>query len=160
MDIRLRELARGSREYSGEDADALRDLAEPGLRVLGPVHYAVSALLVSERLVVRGTAAVDMEFNCVRCAAPFRQRVEEPALEIVRELAADCGEEPAAEPQVVDLTPDLREAMLLAFPSYPLCDADCKGLCERCGCNRNRETCTCRPPADARWDGLSGLSVS
>jgi uncharacterized protein len=160
MDIRLRDLARGPRDYSGDDAAALADLDEPDLCVCGPVRYAVSAVLVSGQLVVRGRASVEMEFACVRCASPFRRRVEEPALEIVREIAVEEEGCPAADLQVVDLTPDLREAMLLAFPSYPLCDAACKGLCPQCGCNRNRETCACRPPAGTHWDGLSGLSVS
>jgi len=48
--------------------------------------------------------------------------------------------------------------VLLEVPMAPLCDADCKGLCPRCGANRNRETCGCpREAADPRFEALGKL---
>jgi len=52
----------------------------------------------------------------------------------------------------------LREQVLLSLPVRTLCKPDCKGLCPRCGKNRNLEACTCEEgPADPRWEALSGL---
>ena len=43
----------------------------------------------------------------------------------------------------VDLAPLLREAMILALPTRPLCSEDCQGLCPHCGGNRNQGACSC-----------------
>lgn len=38
---------------------------------------------------------------------------------------------------VIDLNPDIREEVILDYPIKPLCKADCKGLCVKCGKNKN-----------------------
>ena len=45
----------------------------------------------------------------------------------------------------VDVSALVQEQFFLALPSRPLCQDECKGLCEQCGVNLNVETCTCRP---------------
>lgn len=44
----------------------------------------------------------------------------------------------------VDLSPLLREQVLLALPTRPICRDSCAGLCPHCGVNRNTTTCDCR----------------
>jgi len=52
----------------------------------------------------------------------------------------------------------LREQVLLSLPVRTLCKPDCKGLCPRCGSNRNSQPCQCEVgPSDPRWEALSGL---
>jgi len=52
----------------------------------------------------------------------------------------------------------LREQVLLSLPARTLCKDDCKGLCPRCGKNRNLEACNCdEGPSDPRWEALQGL---
>jgi len=52
----------------------------------------------------------------------------------------------------------LREQVLLSLPVRTLCKPDCKGLCPRCGENRNNQTCNCEAgPSDPRWEALAGL---
>jgi len=46
----------------------------------------------------------------------------------------------------VDLSPLIAEQVMLALPTRPLCDDNCRGLCGACGINLNRETCTCASP--------------
>jgi len=41
----------------------------------------------------------------------------------------------------------VREQFVLAVPMKRLCRDECKGLCIRCGINKNRESCDC-PVAD------------
>jgi uncharacterized protein len=43
----------------------------------------------------------------------------------------------------IDLTRFLREVVALALPVQPLCREDCRGLCPRCGADRNLERCAC-----------------
>ena len=43
----------------------------------------------------------------------------------------------------IDLAPLIAEQVILALPTRPLCSEDCRGLCEQCGINLNREACDC-----------------
>ena len=43
----------------------------------------------------------------------------------------------------IDLTPLIREQVMLALPTRALCAEDCRGLCEGCGANLNGESCDC-----------------
>ena len=43
----------------------------------------------------------------------------------------------------VDLSPLVREQIILALPTRPLCRDDCKGLCASCGVNLNTQACSC-----------------
>jgi uncharacterized protein len=43
----------------------------------------------------------------------------------------------------IDLAPLIAEQVMLALPTRPLCAEDCRGLCETCGANLNRESCNC-----------------
>jgi uncharacterized protein len=58
----------------------------------------------------------------------------------------------------VDIEGALRELILLDFPVYPLCNADCRGLCPQCGQNLNERVCGCSAEKiDPRWDALREL---
>lgn len=43
----------------------------------------------------------------------------------------------------IDLTPFVREQVLLALPTRPLCGEDCHGLCPGCGADLNEDSCRC-----------------
>jgi len=45
--------------------------------------------------------------------------------------------------QVIDLNPDIREEILLDYPMKPLCNPNCKGLCQKCGNKLSEGGCTC-----------------
>jgi uncharacterized protein len=45
---------------------------------------------------------------------------------------------------VIDLSPDIREEIILDYPLKPLCNPDCKGLCPKCGKDLNEGECNCR----------------
>ncbi len=61
----------------------------------------------------------------------------------------------------IDISDDIRQMILLSIPLKLLCKEDCKGLCSKCGINRNNEQCDCREDqADPRWQGLAGLIIN
>ena len=91
-----------------------------------PLHYELELQQIEKAVLAQGTLALTLECQCVRCLKPFRMplKLEGWACHIPLE-----GEEKA--PVVndcVDLTPYLREDILLAFPQHPLCKKDCRGL--------------------------------
>jgi uncharacterized protein len=52
----------------------------------------------------------------------------------------------------------VREQILLNLPEQVFCKEDCKGLCQKCGANRNLIDCKCdSDETDPRWAALKNL---
>ncbi len=143
-------LARDGERISGEiPAEALGfDPDDLLFQPASPLRYDLFVQLLGGELLVRGSAAEDFTCLCVRCAREFRWTAEEPDVS----FSLEVGDESFA-----DLTEELRQDIILLFPSNPVCSEDCKGLCPRCGANLNEGPCSCKPEGDSRWGALDGL---
>jgi len=111
----------------------------------------------SEGIVVTGTAGARWRDTCRRCLA----RVSETTVVELDDVFVHDSADPEAwrivEAQI-DLAPMVREAVLLALPTAPLCRADCPGLCPECGADLAEGRCECLPAdSDDRWDALEAL---
>jgi uncharacterized protein len=125
----------------------------------------------SEQVIVRGRVLADVSHPCRRCLEEVREKVEFPVFLVWAPnagLADDEDGEGIGEDEVrlldpraavLDVTPAIREEVLLAVPAFPLCREDCRGLCPVCGVNRNLEECSCDlAKSEDRWEGLRILS--
>jgi len=154
MLIELRDLKSvPCRRFVGGDPGSILDLGDcEDIQPLSPISFDLLVQKVSGRLVVRGTVEMDVQFRCSRCACFFAAHVCAPDFEAAPEIPVGA--------EYVDLTADIRETMLLAFPNYPLCRDDCKGLCSQCGADLNQGACGCRRRADNPWDRLDQLRIN
>jgi uncharacterized protein len=128
-----------------------------------PDERSVDAALLLESLVegilATGRVSGVEVASCARCLKPI-----EAAFDVeVQELFATGGtpeddEYPIRDGEI-DLEPMIRDAVLLSAPFAPLCSPECRGLCERCGGDRNAGECSCPEEIDPRWEALSGLRV-
>jgi uncharacterized protein len=60
--------------------------------------------------------------------------------------------------EVIDIDALVTEEILLAVPDHVICKNDCRGICPRCGADRNTRDCGCETAeVDPRWAGLKGL---
>lgn len=59
---------------------------------------------------------------------------------------------------LIDLTPLMREEVILATPQAPLCRPDCRGLCPVCGADLNESPHEHSAQPDERWAGLGKLT--
>lgn len=151
--INLARLAEGGEQFKGEDPPEVLEL-EPSDSVVdvGPLRYDLMVTPVpGDELLVRGSVSCEVAFRCSRCAGLFTLEVTEEPYVRTYELQDET--------ESVDLTPDMREATLLAFPAYPVCKSECLGLCPKCGKDLNKGPCACVPEPDARWGGLDGLEI-
>lgn len=114
---------------------------------------------VVEGILVSGTLAGRMTFTCARCLKPFGSAFAIGVSELfAREPDPEADEYPLPAEGVLDPEPMVRDAVVLSMPFSPLCRPGCRGLCERCGGDRNLDECTCPPEApDPRWAQLEGL---
>ena len=134
--------------------------ADPPLAPAGDITYHLSAVMAGADLIVTGRASVPLATVCARCLDDIRVTIEVKNLCFHFEKVRDLE---------VDLTDDVREELLLAFPSCFYCSPDCKGICPMCGANLNHASCACdtreaEPEPDAAapspWDQLDALNLA
>lgn len=136
---------------------------ELGLKEAVGVDFTATGTATGQ-VVVHGRIRAILDRVCRRCLEEIRYEMEEEVSLVyapVDELAADPEDEIRPLETVggnLDLATAVREETILAAPVYTLCRPDCKGLCPRCGANRNHEDCDCVvEEPDPRWDALRAL---
>ncbi|MCS7337418.1 MAG: YceD family protein [Verrucomicrobiae bacterium] len=126
--VSIRQLAKGQVRFRGElpvpelDIDTLDEM----LQVREPLVYDLAVQMAGAQLLITGQLRLILDCQCVRCLRAFRHELllSGPLFSLPLE-----GED--AVPVInecVDLTPFLREDILLAFPQHPVCGPECPGV--------------------------------
>lgn len=150
-------------------ADFPLDDEEEGTSLLEDVN--VSGRIARERASVRitGELFTKVAKPCDRCLTPLEFPVAIAFDELFVPLKADEERtSPVLEAEdlitsvligtKIDLDEVVREQILLATQSRMLCQAECRGLCLKCGANLNQQQCSCiASEADPRWAALGAL---
>ncbi len=126
--INLRHLEKRDLALNGELPVAELDIEtrDEMVQVGKPLRHRLEVQRLDDALLVRGKLVLPLACQCVRCLKPFEFRLELADwtchIPLVGEekapIVSDC----------VDLTPFLREDILLELPQHPLCKPDCGGL--------------------------------
>src|SRR5438105_4621798 len=126
MKVHLKQIPPQGLHIEGEESADILDLKDENITPVSPVSYSLDVGLSHGGLFATGHLAADVQFECVSCLEPFVYpvRVENFATQI--ELGGA---------ETVDLTPQIREYILLALPPHPRCDWDGKNVCK--GAPRN-----------------------
>lgn len=115
-------------------------------------------------VVVRGDVTMSVVQGCRRCLEPVSGKMTTDVTMVF--LPSDIpGVEDDGDARVfdakaseLDLIVPVREELVLGIDLYVVCDPECKGLCPRCGVNRNTDSCDCTVgESDSRWDALRAL---
>lgn len=72
-------------------------------------------------------------FECSRCLIVFDKDVK---VDFEFSFAKEDGE--------FNLFDEIQQTIILDIPMQPLCCDDCKGICQVCGCNKNKKDCSCK----------------
>jgi len=124
----------------------------------------------AEEYYCQGEIQADVELECARCLKLFQTDVNGQTDFIV------CAESTMEENKGIidnedyiildgtgftaDLSPVVRQSLILAASMKPLCSENCRGLCASCGINLNNKDCACKKDViDPRWQGLADLST-
>ena len=126
--VNLRHLEADNVKLSGklpvEDLDI--DLRDEVIQVQRPLEYDLEIQKVEDGLLAKGELCLVLDCQCVRCLKAFQHTIQLPNW---TELVPLAGEEAVSVVNdCVDLTPLVREDILLEFPQHPLCDRECAGL--------------------------------
>jgi uncharacterized protein len=116
---------------------------------------------------LEGDLTATIAEQCSRCLRPIETPVEtqfaEQYYSTIDVVSGDAKDAPPQDAKrigsdfKIDLTPLLREELILATPLAPLCRPDCKGLCLECGRDLNEEPHNHDAAVDERWSKLSKL---
>lgn len=153
MIIQLEQLPEQGMKFKGaEPPDVLAFEPSAEFHSEGPLLYDLYAQWVDGILIVRGRVSAVVQGCCARCTEIFSTTVSDSGF--LRDYSDLDGVEE------VDITEDLREAILLNLPHFPLCEESCRGLCSRCGKNLNGGPCGCsREDSGSAWDALDNLNL-
>ena len=111
--VHLAQLPPEGKHLEGEEEADFLDLGAIGAKAAGPVRYALDVGWSGGGVFATGRVEVPVEMTCVACLQPFVFPAEvEP---FATQVEVDGRE-------WVDLTPPVREELLLALPNHPRCD--------------------------------------
>lgn len=169
MKIDVARLDEGGEDFEGEiSSDILEVSTDAQVRPNSSINYKIHAILIDDELIISGNLNINILFRCSSCSEEFSRKIDVKAFNYAYNIN-DTGENDEflegettkydKLSESIDLTKDIRESILLAFPANPICNVGCAGLCPQCGINKNIETCDCKPPSDGRWDLLDNLKV-
>jgi uncharacterized protein len=126
--INLRHLDRDDISLKGELTVAELDLEthDEMMRANKPLKYHLEVQEMDDGLLLRGKLSLPLDCECVRCLKAFVHKVEFPDWNCLIPLSGEDAVR--VDGDTVDLTPFLREDILLGLPQHPLCKPDCGGL--------------------------------
>ena len=126
--VNLRHLEEQEIHLKGELPVAELDLAlkDDIFRADKPLRYNIEVQEIETELLVQGDLALTLTCECVRCLRTFDYTLK--LEKWARLLPLEGDEKTPIDNDCVDLTPYLREDILLEFPQHPLCETECRGL--------------------------------
>ena len=153
MKIMIKRIPEEGSQYEGDEPASVLELEKDSFcQAVGDLHYDLYAQYISGELVVRGTLAADFGLTCARCSEFFSTTVVDS--DFLRAYSV------SEEVDSVDITPDMREDLLLQVPPFPVCSKRCRGLCSLCGADLNRGSCSCGPEGRSdMWSALDNLKL-
>lgn len=155
--VNLQELEEKDRDLVGElPVEELEfDFEDNIIHFAQSLKYDLTAQLLPDSLLVRGRLSLVLDCNCVRCMKRFEHPLEFPDWAC---LIPTSGEDKAPIIKAcVDLTPYVREDMVLAFPQHPLCREDCPGLASKDSHVSEESSTDDKKPSP--WDQLNRLKL-
>src|ERR1035437_2518462 len=116
-----------------------------------PLRYDLTVEQLHDSLLVTGSLWLMLDCECSRCLKPFQFELALTGWAL--HLPLEGEDKVAIDNDCVDLTPFVREDMLLDFPQHPLCRPDCAGLKSKAA----RKAEAVKKPAAEAWAKLDKL---
>jgi uncharacterized protein len=142
------------------------ELDHPTARLTGDARIKGDVARHAAQIEVNGSIDADAEVDCTRCLKPISSPLaiefsvsfvapEHFSSDKEHEVQVDDLDTDVLESDRIDVGAIAREQILLNLPEQVFCQADCKGLCPKCGADRNLIDCKCdETETDPRWAAL------
>jgi uncharacterized protein len=142
--------------------------ADLGIELLGvplgsPIDVELRLEAVMEGVLASGRARASLAGECARCLEAFDDEIDVDFQELYVYPESEAEEDEASrlDGELLDLEPAIRDAVVLALPFQPVCQADCEGLCPECGTRLLDDPGHAHDEdVDPRWAALSTLKAN
>jgi uncharacterized protein len=143
--------------------------ADLGLELIGvpggsDLELDLTLTSVSEGVYVSGRIHGSLTGECGRCLDAISETFDVPLAELfayedsTTEETTDSDEVGRMHGELIDLEPAVRDAVVLALPTNPVCRPDCPGLCPECGVHLDELPADHgHEVVDPRWAALRNL---
>jgi uncharacterized protein len=121
MKIHLKQIPPHGLHFQGEEDCPIQEFGSEGIRCSGPLHYDIDVGVADGGLWASGSLSQPVELHCVSCLQKFVHEIRVPSFAVHTELHG---------PETIDLTPFIREDLLLNLPVHPHCDRDGDRVCD------------------------------
>jgi uncharacterized metal-binding protein YceD (DUF177 family) len=146
MKVHLKQIPAEGLHLEGDEKCPIAELETEGIRCAGPLHYNIDVGVSGSALWANGSLSQPVELRCVSCLEKFRHEIYVPSFSIHTELHG---------PETVDLTPFIREDLLLSLPAHPHCDRDGGRVCNA----KNIEIAEQDARRKSDWSALDRLKL-
>ena len=147
MKIHLKQIPAQGLHLDGDEVCPINDLEAEGIRCAGQLHYNIDVGIAGGSLWARGSLLQPVELSCVSCLEHFVHEIEVAGFAVHIELHG---------PETVDLTPQMREDLLLNLPAHPRCDRDGSRVCK----GKQPETVEQDTKRKLDWSALDRLKLN
>ena len=113
---------RGELPVAELDLDGIDELIQAN----SPLHHDLAVERHERSILVQGRLGLRLSCGCVRCLKRFEYRLAFDSWSCLLPLEGE--DKVLVSNDCVDLTPYVREDIVLAFPQHPLCEPECRGL--------------------------------
>lgn len=177
MKLALTHLKDGENQFQGTSSELpwVRDiashLAEEGYVLESPLSIDLKVHKHEPDYYLRGEMAFKVRQICARCAENFpltvKHRFDVALAHVDSGLKQAQNSDESEELDIcffdgkeIDLAPILSEQFSLSLPYQSVCQADCQGICQYCGQNKNLRSCQCVSPEGINpFSALTKLKV-
>ena len=121
MKVHLKQIPTQGLHLEGDEDCPIQEVESEGIRCAGPLYYDIDLGVTGAGLWANGSLSQRVELRCVSCLEKFAYEIRVPAFAVHTELLG---------PETVDLTPFMREDILLNLPAHPHCDRDGDRICK------------------------------
>ena len=121
MKVHLKQIPTQGLHLEGDEDCPIQEVESEGIRCAGLLHYDIDLGVTGGGLWANGSLSQQVELRCVSCLEKFAYEIRVPAFAVHTELLG---------PETVDLTPFMREDILLNLPAHPHCDRDGDRICK------------------------------
>jgi uncharacterized metal-binding protein YceD (DUF177 family) len=119
--VHLKQIPPEGLHLEGEEDCLIPELESDGVRCAGPMQYKIDVGVAEGSLWANGSLKQPVELSCVACLEKFIHQIKVPAFALHTELRG---------PETVDLSPFMREDLLLNLPAHPRCDREGGRTCK------------------------------
>lgn len=131
LEIRVDKITQGGLRIEEEIAAASCDLNNAEIIFSQPIKVEVFAEKNRNEVTVKEHVIATAKMRCARCLEDFEVKIDKNFVRYYE----------VSKTNKIELWQELREDLILDFPMKPLCEVNCKGLCDVCGENLNKNSC-------------------